>query len=134
MRDDEVINFIAKLGFVRRALHILEALRGIHTQNKFRIDIHVAESGPYEETVRRLKRQESDILKLLFHKIGEDPLKRVRVDVETGLCLSIIRDSAQKLMGGMRARENIDESEQLKRVVKEVEKLIEMIKKKASGK
>lgn len=37
-------------------------------------------------------------------------------------------------MGGVRVRENIDESEQLKRVVKEVEKLIEMIKKKASGK
>ena len=53
--------------------------------------------------------------------------------METGLCLSIIRDGAQKLMGGVRARENIDESEQLKQVVKEVERLIEMIKKRASG-
>lgn len=51
MKDDGVINFMAKLGAVRRALHILETLRGIHTQNKFRIDIHVAESGPYEETM-----------------------------------------------------------------------------------
>ena len=130
IRDNEIYRFIAKLGRVREALHILDVLRSIHLKPKFRIDISITESGEYEKTVKMLRNEERQILKMIGDKIGREQLERTINDVETGLCLRIMRSGSSKLMHSLRARENPDESRQLKKVYDDVENLIEMIEKK----
>lgn len=129
MSENEVYNLISKLYIARKVLHLLLSARKINDQRRIPLPLPVTESFPYEETVKRLARHESSLIKWLLHEIGEDQLKIERSKVETRLCLSFIRDGARTLMHGVSARENFAESEQLKRVVKEAEKLIEMIEK-----